>query len=192
MLDPQSVPPPAAPILPTNPPGLSSVAYRIGAFATFRRAMLSDVALRDLLGETPNPFIHWREGADSDYQTALIELWAYLGDILTFYQERIANEAYLPTATQRDSLLRLAELIHYRPAPGAAAAGLAAFTVEKGKTLDIPAGFRVGSRATPARAAATFETSAAIRARGEHSAIPLSTVAPTEQFAPLSDYNVFV
>jgi len=29
----------------------------------------------------------------------------------------------------------------------------------------------------------------AITARGEHSAIPLSSVAPTNQFAPLSDYG---
>jgi len=34
--------------------------------------------------------------------------WATLADVLTFYQERIANELWLRTATERDSLLRLA------------------------------------------------------------------------------------
>src|SRR5438477_1538474 len=48
-----------------------------------------------------NPFAAWREGAHGDYQTMFVELWAYLADILTFYQERIANEAFVPTATQR-------------------------------------------------------------------------------------------
>ena len=65
-----------------------------------------------------NPFSAWHEGIDSDYQTMFVELWAYLADVLTFYQERIANEAFLGTATQRDSLLRLVSLIDYRPSPG--------------------------------------------------------------------------
>jgi predicted phage baseplate assembly protein len=186
--------PPAAPLRPYNPPGLSAIAYRIGTFSSFRQAMLDDVARPNLLyylvdaeQATPNPFERWRAGAEGDYHTMLIELWAYLADILTFYQERIANEAYLPTATQRDSSLRLAELIGYRPSPGAAASALVAFTVAKDKAVTIAGSFRVGSRATPERPAAVFETAAAITALGAHSAIPLSARAPTNQFAALSD-----
>ena len=41
--------------------------------------------------------------------------------MLTFYQERIANEAYLRTATERVSLLELARLIDYELRPGVAA-----------------------------------------------------------------------
>ncbi len=182
-------PPPAAPLTPFNQPGLSAIQYRIGTFTSFRRAMLDMVALPKLLGDTrPNPFSDWREKTDGDYQTAFIELWAYLSDILTFYQERIANEAFLPTATQRDSLLRLARLIDYRPSPGAAAIGLLAFTVEKGQTLTVPKGFRAGSKAQPARPAAVFETSAAFTALANSNAIPLSAVAPIDQFAPLANY----
>jgi predicted phage baseplate assembly protein len=169
-----------------NPPGLSAIRYRAGSFTSFRRAMLDAVARADLLGATPNPFAGWQEGTDGDYQTLLLELWAYLADILTFYQERIANEAFVTTATQRDSLLRLAGAIGYRPAPGAGAAAQVAFTVEPGKTVTVPARFRVGSRAQPGRAAAVFETEGALTARGEHSAIPLAATAPTNQFAPAS------
>jgi predicted phage baseplate assembly protein len=185
-------PPPAAPVVIYNPPGLTALSYRIGTFTSFRRAMLNRVAKVDLLGTTPNPFLKWREGSDGDYHTLFVELWAYLGDILTFYQERIANEAYLPTATQRDSLAQLAALINYRPAPGAAASTLLAFTVAKGKTVSIPAGFRASSKAAPGKPAAVFETSAALTALGEHSAIPLSAVAPTNQFAQLSDFQLFL
>ena len=186
--------PPAAPLRPYNPAGLAALAYRIGTFSSFRQAMLDDVARQDLLyylvdadQATPNPFEKWRAGTEGDYHTMLIELWAYLADILTFYQERIANEAYLPTATQRDSSLRLAELIAYRPNPGAAASALVAFTVAKDKAVTIASSFRIGSRATPERPAAVFETVAAITALGAHSAIPLSAKAPTNQFAALSD-----
>ena len=133
-----------------------------------------------------NPFSSWREGASGDYQTMFIELWAYLADILTFYQERIANEAFIPTATQRSSLLRLAELIDYRPGPGAGASAFVAFTVQKDKTVTVPAGFRVGSKAQPGKTAAVFESSRALTAIAEHNAIPLATVAYTNQFARLT------
>ena len=119
-----------------NPPGLSSIPYRIGTFTSFRRAMLDRVAgtIVSLNGSPASaPFGNWREGADADYQTVFIELWAYLADILTFYQERIANEAYIGTATQRDSSRRLAQLIGYQPAPGSGASGLVAFTVAAGR-----------------------------------------------------------
>ncbi len=190
--------PPAAPIRPFNSPGLASIQYRIGTFSSFRRAMLDAVTLVKVPKDTrvtppferPNPFARWHEGMGGDYYTMLIELWAYLADILTFYQERIANEAYLSTATQRDSLRRLAELVGYRPQPGSAATALLAFTIEKQKSITIPAGFRTGSKAKPGKQAAVFETSDAIVALGSHSAIPLSMVAPTNQFAKLSDYGL--
>lgn len=174
--------PPAAPIWPSNPPGRAPIAYRIGTFPTFRRALLDALA---------TPESRWRENATGDYQSMLVELWAYLADILTFYQERIANEALLGTATQRESLRRLAELIGYRPAPGAAAVGQVAFTVEASKTIVIPAGFRVGSRPAPGTQAAVFETAAAFTARGEHSVIPLATRGPTRQFTTLAAFRAF-
>jgi predicted phage baseplate assembly protein len=187
-------PPPAAPAAPlavVNAPGLPAIRYRVGTFTTFRRAMLDLVARADLLGAAPNPFARWHEGTDGDYHTVFLELWAYLGDVLTFYQERIANEAFVSTATQRDSLLRLAGAIGYRPLPGAAATALVAYTIESGKIVSVPARFRVGSRAQPGRPAAVFESEQGITARGEHSAIPLSSTAPTNQFAPLSSFGAF-
>ncbi len=111
-----------------------------------------------------------------------IELWAYLADILTFYQERIVNEAFITTATQLDSLLRLVTLINYRPRPGSGASGLVAFTVAKGNSVTVPAGSRVGSRAQSGRPATVFETSLAIAASADNSAIPLSMVSPTVDF----------
>jgi uncharacterized phage protein gp47/JayE len=173
-----------------NAPGLASLAYRIGTFTTFRQAMLDRTPAHDLLANVPNPFAGWRPGADGDFQTFLIELWAYLADVLTFYQERIANEAYVQTATQRDSALRIVELIAYRPSPGAAASGVASFTVSPGKIVTVPAGFRISSRAEPGKQAAVFETSAAVTARAEHNAIALSSVAPVNQFAALTNIQL--
>ena len=65
--------------------------------------------------------------------------------MLTFYQERYANEAFLRTATQRESIGRLARLIDYRLRPGVAALAWLAFTVDDGKTLRVPTRLRVQS-----------------------------------------------
>jgi hypothetical protein len=133
-----------------------------------------------------NPFASWQAGSSGDYHTMFIELWAYLADILTFYQERIANEAYLGTATQRDSLLRLAELIDNHPSPGSGASTVVAFKVQAGKTVAVPSSFGVASKSTPANPAANFETSSAITAVSDHNAMPAATVLPQDQFARLT------
>jgi hypothetical protein len=132
----------------------------------------------------PNPFASWHLGTNNDYQTMFVELWAYLADILTFYQERIANEAYLDTATLRDSLLRLVGLIDYHPSPGAGASGLVAFTASKGSSLTVPAGFRVGSKPLPGQPAVVFETSSALAISGDNSSIPLSLLSPDVEYLP--------
>ena len=40
-----------------------------------------------------------------DPAIAILDAWALVADVLTFYQERIANEGYLRTATERRSIL---------------------------------------------------------------------------------------
>jgi hypothetical protein len=132
----------------------------------------------------PNPFAAWQAGTANDYQTMFVELWAYLADVLTFYQERIANEAYLGTAALRDSLLRLVKVIDYHPAPGAAASGLVAFTAAKGSSLVVPANFRLGSKPAPGQAPLVFETSTAVTVSGDNSSIPLSPLSPDVPFSP--------
>ena len=153
--------------------------------------MLDAVAHPGLMGTAPNPFAKWREGTDGDYHAMFIELWAYLADVLTFYQERIANEAFITTATQRDSLLRLAALIDYDSSPAQAPLRWWRSRSSSSTEITVPAQFRVGSRAQPGQVAAVFETTSAMTARGDYSAIPLAAVAPTNQFAPLRSLGFF-
>ncbi|HYK05715.1 MAG TPA: putative baseplate assembly protein [Thermoanaerobaculia bacterium] len=184
----------AAPLPIDNPPGLSSIDYRIGTFATFRRAMLERIADSDLYAPDaiPNPFATWSEGSPGDYQTMFVELWAYLADVLTFYQERIANEAFLPTATQLSSLMRLAEAIGYEPQPGTSASAVVAFIVEKGKSARIAAPFRVSTKAAGGKPAAVFETSKSIDAIGTSSKMPVALIAPRNQFAKLAAFDAIL
>jgi hypothetical protein len=106
-----------------NRPGLSEVQYRIGTYATFRQAMLRSIYRQTALKS-------WTARRDDDFGIALFDMWAYILDILTFYQERIANEAFLNTAALPESLRRLTGLINYTPSPGKAASVYLAFLLQ--------------------------------------------------------------
>ncbi len=138
-----------------NRPGLPALTYRAGTYATFRERMLERVSsLGPLTTRQPG-----------DASMALIDAWAVLADVLTFYQERIANEGYLITATERRSVLELARLTGYTPRPGVAASVFLAFTVNDAFDGEIPAGTRAQSIPGTGETAQYFETSGAFRAR---------------------------
>src|SRR5260370_41214968 len=82
--------------------------------------------LRRLNGQTP--LLNWTHREPDDPGIALIEGAAILGDILTFYQDLYANEAYLRTAQWRESVSELVRLLGYRLSP--CLAGRAAFAFE--------------------------------------------------------------
>lgn len=143
-----------------NRPGLAAISYRVGTYASFREAMIEAVASKAGLRD-------WTARGDDDFGVALLDMWSYVGDILTFYQERIANEAFLRTATERASVVRLAALIGYRPAPGLAATAYLAFTLEKGRRALIPVGSRVQSVPGQNEKPQKFETVEEREARAE-------------------------
>lgn len=162
-----------------NRPWLSAVAYRIGTFAAFRESIL------DALSHTPE-LAGLATRVSDDYTITAIELWSAVADVLTFYQERIANEAFLRTATLRDSVLRLVRLIGYELRPGAAATTDLAFTLEAGATALIPAGTRVQSVPGEGEKPQKFETLAPIAADARLNRLrlfpapaPLAPVSPT-------------
>jgi hypothetical protein len=113
------------PALVENRAGLSAIAYRVGTHSHFKASMLARLSDADL---SALKALMTRE--DDDFSIALLDAWASVADVLTFYQERIANENYLRTATERDSILQLARLIGYKLRPGVAASAYMAFTVE--------------------------------------------------------------
>ena len=96
-------------------------------------------------------------------------------DVIAFYQERIANEGYLATATERRSVLELARTIGYELAPGVAAGAHLAFTVEgaagaPGRATVEP-GVRVLSIPGQGERPQTFETVEGIEARATWNAL---------------------
>ncbi|NEO77116.1 hypothetical protein [Moorena sp. SIO4G3] len=95
--------------------------------------------------------------------------------MLSFYQERIANEGYLNTATERLSVLELTRTIGYELNPGVAASTFLAFTVDDtpGTTsvATVPKGTKVQSVPGQGELPQTFETIEQIEARAQWNAL---------------------
>jgi hypothetical protein len=154
----------ATPATIDNRPGLGAIAYRAGVHGQWKRSLLaalSAAAHPELAALTT------RE--DDDFVIALLDAWAVAADVLTFYQERIANECLLRTATERLSVLELARLIGYQLRPGVAAGTWLAFTVDDAAGApgwaDLPVGTRVQSLPGPGETPQTFETITPLDAR---------------------------
>lgn len=77
----------------------------------------------------------WREPPEGDSGVALLQLFAYLGDQLAYYEDRVANESFLSTAKQYESVRRLLRAVDHGINPGAAARVQLAFTVRNPKFL---------------------------------------------------------
>jgi hypothetical protein len=153
------------PMALANRPGLSALRYRVGVHASFLETMKARLSSSDY------PILRrltTREGQDASM--ALLDAWATVADVLTFYQERIANEGYLRTATERRSILELARLIGYRLRPGVSASVYLAFTIEDSFDAEIPIGTRAQSLPGPGELPQPFETFEPLDAHSEWNA----------------------
>ncbi len=162
-----------------NRPRLSQIAYRVGTHTSFKASMLAALSDSNFTGTAP---LTTRD--DSDFSIALLDAFAVSADILTFYQERLANESYLRTAVQQRSVFELARLVGYRPSPGVAASAPLAFTLNDAAgspdPVAIDAGTRVQSVPAPGQQPVTFETAAQLIARIAHNALPAITTNPVD------------
>jgi hypothetical protein len=143
----------AFPLRPSNRPGLPRIAFRIGRYADFAEAMRRSIDASPELAA-------WTHRDADDPGIALLEGAAILGDILTFYQEHYANEAYLRTAAWRESVSELVRLTGYRLAPGIAGRATFAFAVKGNDPVTIRVGFPVKADLADVPVPADFQTEA--------------------------------
>jgi predicted phage baseplate assembly protein len=161
-----------------NRPGLSRIDTRIGGhgafFAAATRALSSaDAPALRTLGtrETDDPAI------------ALLDGWAMIADVLTFYRDRFSNETYLRTAREERSLRELAAQVGYAPRPGVSASVALAYLLDPGaQPVTISAGARVQSVPKPGEQMQSFETMQPLEARAEW-----SEMAPRQNWLPPID-----
>src|SRR5262245_31505013 len=136
-----------------NRPGLPRIAYRIGRYADFVEAMTRIIDAAPELAA-------WTHRDADDPGIALLQGAAIVGDILSFYQEHYANEAFLRTAAWRESVAELVRLFGYRLAPGIGGRATFAFSVKGTDPVSIRAGFPVKADLADVPAPADFQTDA--------------------------------
>jgi len=135
----------------------------------FRQGMLNQIPL--LL---PN----WTDRSESDFGVVLVELFAYVADILSYYQDRVANEAYLSTATQRRSVVELLRLIDYQIDPGLAASATIHFDCSADVTVSGSAlPYRLKTAGVPGEPDQNFEITEEFPLKQLNSSIDLTTSA---------------
>lgn len=198
--------PPLRPI--SNRPGLNALSYRIGTYGSFLQRLLDEIraaGVADGPNQGTRPLAALTTRALDDPAIALLDAWAIVADVLTFYQERIANEGYLRTASERRSVLELARAIGYELSPGVAASVYLQFSVEEiiataaaapgarlqvaagpgsspfnSGLVSIPKGTQVQSVPAPGQLPQTFETSADFQARVDWNRITPRLTRPSD------------
>ena len=134
-------------------PLLPTIDYTNKDFQSLRRAMLELARYR---------LPEWTDQSPSDLGVLLVDLFAYMGDVILYYQDRIANESFLQTAVERRSVLNSLRLIGYELAPPlpAAAELTLVFRPPPGgapTVMTIPSGSQFKSIPTGGGEAQTFE-----------------------------------
>jgi predicted phage baseplate assembly protein len=166
-------------LVPVTPsPGLPALPYRPGDRGQFLAQLLAGLASAELADGRP---FGLRTLALSDPTVALLDAWATVADVIAFYQERIASEGFLRTATQPGSLLAIAQLTGYRPRPGLAASVWLAYRLQPDPAdtaVVLPGGLLAQSVPGTGELPQTFETTAELVARPSWNTLPVRTTGP--------------
>lgn len=154
-----------------NPPGERQLHFRVGTYSSFLQQMLAELPRHEVRsdGGALRPLEVLDPATSRDFAAALLDAWATVGDVLTFYQERLINEGYLSTAVESRSVRELVSELGQPLQPGIAASTWLAFTVSGApgspEKIQVPAGTAAQSIPGTNESPQTFETSAALEAR---------------------------
>jgi hypothetical protein len=134
----------------TTPADVPAIDYTNKDYASLRSAMLDLARFR---------LPEWTDQTPSDLGVVLTDMVAYVGDVILYYQDRIASELFPTTARERRSVLQLMRLIGYELAPPQPARAdlLLTFRLPPGpQSIAIPTGAQFLATQPPG-SPATFE-----------------------------------
>jgi hypothetical protein len=154
---------------PAPDPQLVTIDYLAKDYTSFRQALVDFI---------PTRLADWTERSEADLGIMLLELLAATADELSYMQDRVANEAFLSTATQRRSVADHLALVGYSLDEGAAAYTWLQFQVSGTAPITLPSspGLRVSTTPQNANdALVVFETMAPATLRAEHNEIAIYT-----------------
>ena len=124
--------------------------YLARDYNSFRQALI------DLI---PAKLPEWTDRSEGSFGIVLIELFAYMADILSYYQDRIANEAFLTTAQERRSVINHLRLIGYELSPAAPATARLSLIVANAvnQQVEVRRGDQFATPSAKDRKSVTFE-----------------------------------
>lgn len=126
--------------------------YMARDYESFKQAMVDMI---------PTMLPEWTDRSEADFGIVLIELFAYMADILSYYQDRIANESFLATARERRSVIQHLRLIGYEMDTASAASAMLtlSFVVDNSKTgeITIKQGDQFCTKSTKEHSAVLYE-----------------------------------
>ena len=133
---------------------------------------------------------NWDPTDNSDLGNVLVDAFAYMGDIMSYYIDRVANETRVDTAVKMDTLLVFASLYGFKPSGPTPAETTLTFTNISSNTVDLPVGTQVMAPLNYGPfSQAYFETTEGYTAIQPNQAI---TVAATEGMTVNTDKEDFI
>jgi hypothetical protein len=114
-----------SPPCPEESGDLPPIDYLAKDFLSLRQALSDFSALR---------YPEWQERSEADFGVMFMEALCAMADDLSYFQDRVAAESTLDTATQRRSVVRHARLVDYEPAPATSARTMVQVNVAAGVT----------------------------------------------------------
>jgi hypothetical protein len=115
-------------------------------------------------------------GESGDFGTLLLEMFAYMGDVMHYYIDRTASEAFLGTAVRRQSVLYIADMLGYKPIGQQASSVVLSFSMDTNTpaalglsgteatnySVTLPAGTRVTNTSNSTGTQVIFETDVSV------------------------------
>ena len=119
-----------------------------------------DSFLQSMRALIPEKLPEWTDfQSEADFGNVLLELFAHMGDILSYYQDRVANESFLGTAQERRSVIQHLRLIGYTLSTATPASATLTLSVPASVTnvMTIRPGDAFATKSQPERPSVRFE-----------------------------------
>lgn len=138
----------------------------------------------DLVQRIPLYLPEWTSQSNNDFGIVLLQMFAYVCDLLGYYEDRLAGEAFIQTATQPVSIINLASMLDYQPTLSVGSTVLLQITISPNVNgpIVIPAGSIFSTQASTSQASIPFATNVPLTIAGANAATPSLTgiVAATQ------------
>jgi hypothetical protein len=143
-----------------------------------------DSLLQSMRALIPSKLPEWTDYAsEADFGNVLLQLFAHMGDILSYYQDRIANESFLSTAQTRRSIIHHLQLIGYRLSTAVPASAKLILTVPAtvSEVITITRGDAFATKSQKTKKSVRFEYTSATLLTINCATLPLDPTNPNRK-----------